>query len=129
MYMLDTNTVSYFFRQEPTVVKKLQQLNPEVICISSVTAAELFYGVKKRNNQKLSDLLTTFLSAITVLDWNYQAAEVYRQLRADMEREGKIMGVQDQMIGAHALATECVLVSSDKAFQLIPNLVLENWQK
>lgn len=60
MYMLDTNTVSYFFRQEPTVVKKLQQLNPEVICISSVTAAELFYGVKKRNNQKLSDFLTTF---------------------------------------------------------------------
>lgn len=129
MYMLDTNTVSYFFRQEPTVVKKLQQLNPEVICISSVTAAELFYGVKKRNNQKLSDFLTTFLSAITVLDWDYQAAEVYGQIRADMEREGKIMGVQDQMIGAHALAAECVLVSSDKAFQLIPNLVLENWWK
>lgn len=129
MYMLDTNTVSYFFRQEPTVVKKLQQLNPEMICISSVTAAELFYGVKKRKNQKLSDFLTTFLSAITVLDWDYQAAEVYGQLRADMEREGKIMGVQDQMIGALALATECVLVSSDKAFQLIPNLVLENWWK
>lgn len=129
MYMLDTNTVSYFFRQEPTVVKKLQQLNPEMVCISSVTAAELFYGVKKRNNQKLSDFLTTFLSAITVLDWDYQAAEVYGQLRADMEREGTIMGVQDQMIGAHALAAECVLVSSDKAFQLIPNLVLENWWK
>ena len=63
------------------------------------------------------------------MDWDYQVAEVYGQLRAEMEREGKIMGIQDQMIGAHALVTECILVSSDKAFQFIPNLVLENWWK
>ena len=41
MYMLDTNTVSYFFRKEPSVVERLQQLNPDIICISTVTAAEL----------------------------------------------------------------------------------------
>ena len=50
MYMLDTNTVSYFFRKVPSVVERLKQLNPEILCISSVTAAELFYGVAKRNN-------------------------------------------------------------------------------
>ena len=50
MYMLDTNTMSYFFRKVPSVVERLQQLNPDIICISSVTAAELFYGVAKRNN-------------------------------------------------------------------------------
>ena len=56
MYMLDTNTMSYFFRKVPSVVERLQQLNPDIICISSITAAELFYGVakRKRNNQQLS---------------------------------------------------------------------------
>lgn len=129
MYMLDTNTVSYFFRKEPLVVEKLKQLNPEIICISSVTAAELFYGVAKRNNQQLSHFLETFLSTISILDWDIKTAETYGKLRAEMEREGKVMGVQDQMIAAHAVANECVLVTSDKAFQFVPHLTLEVWWK
>ena len=70
MYMLDTNTMSYFFRKVPSVVERLQQLNPDLICISSVTAAELFYGVTKRNNQQLSRFLDVFLSIITILEWD-----------------------------------------------------------
>ena len=61
MYMLDINTVSYFFRQEKSVVERLQQLSLDIICISSVTAAELFYGVAKRNNQQLSRFLKNIL--------------------------------------------------------------------
>lgn len=129
MYMLDTNTVSYFFRNEPTVVQKLQSLTPDLLCVSSVTAAELFYGVAKRNNKQLALFLETFLNAITVADWDYRCAETYGLLRAEMEKNGKTMGVQDQMIAAHALANEYVLVSSDKAFSFVPELVLENWRK
>lgn len=128
MYMLDTNTMSYFFRKVPSVVERLQQLNPDLICISSVTAAELFYGVTKRNNQQLSRFLDVFLSIITILEWDTKTAEIYGKLRAEMEKEGKVMGVQDQMIAAHALANECVLVTSDKAFSFVPNLILENWR-
>ena len=126
--MLDTNTVSYFFRKEPSVVERLQQLNPDIICISSVIAAELFYGVAKRNNQQLSRFLDVFLSTIMILEWDTETAELYGKLRAEMEKEGKVMGVQDQMIAAHALANECVLVTSDKAFSFVPNLILENWR-
>lgn len=128
MYMLDTNTVSYFFRKVPSVVERLRQLNPEILCISSVTVAELFYGVAKRNNLQLSQFLDAFLSAISILEWDTKTAEIYGKLRAEMEKEGKVMGVQDQMIAAHALANECVLVTSDKAFEFVPNLILENWR-
>ena len=127
MYMLDTNTVSYFFRKVPSVVERLRLLNPEILCISSVTAAELFYGVAKRNNLQLSQFLDAFLSAISILEWDTKTAKIYGTLRAEMEKEGKVMGVQDQMIAAHALANECVLVTSDKAFEFVPNLILENW--
>lgn len=128
MYMLDTNTVSYFFRKVPSVVERLRQLNPEILCISSVTVAELFYGVAKRNNLQLSQFLDTFLSAISILEWDTKTAEIYGKLRAEMEKEGKVMRVQDQMIAAHALANECVLVTSDKAFEFVPDLILENWR-
>lgn len=129
MYMLDTNAMSYFFRKVPSVVERLQQLNPDIICISSVTAAELFYSVAKRNNQQLSRFLDVFLSTITILEWDTKTAEIYGKLRAEMEKEGKVMDVQDQMIAAHALANECVLVTSDdKAFSFVPNLILENWR-
>ncbi|WP_118782311.1 type II toxin-antitoxin system VapC family toxin [Haemophilus haemolyticus] len=127
MYMLDTNTVSYFFRKVSSVVERLRLLNPEILCISSVTAAELFYGVAKRNNLQLSQFLDAFLSAISILEWDTKTAEIYGKLRAEMEKEGKVMGVQDQMIAAYALANECVLVTSDKAFEFVPNLILENW--
>ena len=128
MYMLDTNTVSYFFRKVPSVVERLRLLNPEILCISSVTAAELFYGVAKRNNLQLSQFLDTFLSEISILEWDTKTAEIYGKLRAEMEKEGKVMGAQDQMIAAHALANESVLVMSDKAFEFVPNLILENWR-
>ena len=103
-------------------------LNPEILCISSVTATELFYGVEKSNNQQLSQFLDTFLSAISILEWDTKTAEIYGRLRAEMEKEGKVMGVQDQMIAAHALANESVLVMSDKAFEFVPDLLLENWR-
>ena len=82
----------------------------------------------KRNNQQLSRFLDVFLSTITILEWDTKTAEIYGKLRAEMEKEGKVMGVQDQMIAAHALANECVLVTSDKAFSFVPNLILENWR-
>jgi possible nucleic acid-binding protein len=87
MYMLDINTVSYFFRQEKSVVERLQQLSLDIICISSVTAAELFYGVAKRNNQQLSRFLEVFLSTITILEWDTKTAEIYGTLRAEMEKK------------------------------------------
>lgn len=110
------------------MVERLRLLNPEILCISSVTAAELFYGVAKRNNLQLSLFLDTFLSAISILEWDTKTAEIYGKLRAEMEKEGKVMGVQDQMIAAHALANESVLVTSHKAFEFLPNLISENWR-
>lgn len=82
----------------------------------------------KCNNQQLSLFLDTFLSEISIVEWDTKTAEIYGKLRAEMEKEGKVMGVQDQMIAAHALANESVLVMSDKAFEFLPNLISENWR-
>lgn len=127
MMMLDTNTVSYFWRNDAAVVVQMRGHIGQV-CISSVTAAELHYGVAKRQNAKLAEFLEVFLANTPVLAWDEYAAARYGTLRAEMERSGKVMSLGDQMIAAHALSQNLPLISSDKAFLLVPGLVVRAWR-
>ncbi|WP_338885656.1 type II toxin-antitoxin system VapC family toxin [Xenorhabdus sp. TH1] len=129
MYMLDTNTVSYIFRQHPTVVAKLKTIPPSEICISSITEAELRYGVAKRKNSSLEYVVNTFIDSITAYDWDQNAAKNYGVLRASMEKAGRIMRTMDQLIAAHALSRGLTIVTSDAAFEMVIGLNTKNWMK
>ena len=126
-YMLDTNMVSYFFRQENSVLERIEQIGIENICISAITAAELLYGAKKRNNKVLTQSVELFLSSVQICDWTEQVAHSYSTLRVETERQGKVLGSFDLMIASHALHQRAILVTNDKAFSMINNLSLENW--
>lgn len=97
MYMFDTNTVSHLFRQHPQVLNVMEKLPPSAVCISSVTEAELLYGVAKRRNKALQSVVEAFLAAVTVYAWDSEAARCYGEMRANMEKKGKIMGALDQL--------------------------------
>lgn len=129
MYMLDTNTVSDFIRKEPNVIAKLKSCSPEKLCISNVTAAELLYGLEKRQSVKLNAVIYPFLASITVYDWDYTIAEYYGKLSAKMEKQCCVIGTLDLMIATHAVAKKCTLVTSDKAFQMVPDLIVQNWRE
>ncbi|OTA19186.1 twitching motility protein PilT [Xenorhabdus beddingii] len=119
MYMLDTNTVSYIFHQHPAVTAKLRTIPPSEICISSITEAELRYGVAKRQNRALGNIVNTLIDSITVYDWDQNAAKTYGMLRASMEKSGRIMGTMNQLIAAHALSREVTIVTNDLAFRMV----------
>lgn len=129
MYMLDTNTVSHLFRQHPEVSAKVQAVPPSKICISSITEAELRYGVAKKQSKSLSRLVGAFLETVKVIPWDSKAAAVYGELRADMERSGRIMGALDQLIAAHAASNSMTIVTNDAAFSMAPGLTVEDWTK
>ena len=126
MLMLDTNTVSYFWRNQPSVVEKMR-LHLDEVCISAVTAAELHYGVAKRKNAKLNEFLSVFFANVPVMAWDKNAALQYGNLRSDMEQTGKVMSLGDQMIAAHALALGFTVISNDKTFLAVPNLTVQSW--
>ena len=86
MYMFDTNTVSHLFRQHPQVLNVMEKLPPSAVCISSVTEAELLYGVAKRRNKALQSMVEAFLAAVTVYAWDSEAARCYGEMRANMEK-------------------------------------------
>ncbi|MDC9581543.1 type II toxin-antitoxin system VapC family toxin [Xenorhabdus sp. PR6a] len=129
MYMLDTNIVSYIFRQHPTVIAKLRTISPSEIGISSITGAELRYDLARRQNSPLEHIVNTFIDSITVYDWDQNAAKVYGTLRAGMEKTGRTMGTMEQLIAAHALSRGLTLVTSDSAFGMVADLTIEDWTK
>ncbi|PTA74920.1 type II toxin-antitoxin system VapC family toxin [Serratia sp. Nf2] len=129
MYMFDTNTISHLFRQHPQVLNIMEKHPPSAVCISSVTEAELLYGVAKRRNKALQSAVEAFLAAVTVYAWDSEASRCYGEMRANMERRGKIMGALDQLIAAHAQSRGATLVTNDRAFTLVPGLAVEDWTR
>lgn len=130
-YMLDTNIASYAIKNNAAIRKKLLATDPSQINISSITKAELLFGVAKHPEIKnLTLAVNEFLLRVNVLSWDDAAAESYAKVRAKLEKSGKTLGnMEDMLIAAQAIAEGIVLVTNDKAFSHIKDLRIENWTK
>jgi tRNA(fMet)-specific endonuclease VapC len=129
-YLLDTNICIYIIKNNPTkVFDKFKSLSFGSVAISSITLAELNYGVaKSKNIEKNTDALTKFLTPIEVLDFDFQASEVYGKIRTELEAKGTPIGPLDLLIAAHAISLNITLVTNnEKEFSRINVLKLENW--
>ena len=128
-YLLDTNTASYAIKGNiPAVRLRLTQVPIGQIGISSVTEAELRYGVARGPEAtKLQQIVEEFLLRVTILPWDSKAAQEYGLLRATLERTGQPIANLDLMIASHALATGAVLVTNDVVFERLKKLKIENW--
>ncbi len=129
-YMLDTNIASHVIKGDvPEIRERLLSAPMHNVIISSVTQAELLYGLAKRSYPKgLSARMHEFLIRVDILPWNHDVATVYGDLRAKCEAAGITLSPLDMMIAAHANAVDAILVTRDKAFSRIPEgLRIENW--
>jgi len=127
--MLDTNICIYVINSRPAIVLerfRLERLGD--IAISSVTAAELAFGVAKSGSVRNRQALEMFLSTLEILPFDESAIWHYADIRADLERRGQPIGTLDTMIAAHALTTNTILVTNNtREFERIPRLRVENW--
>lgn len=129
-YMLDTNLCIYAIKNKPeSVIRKVLAQNPEDLCISVITYAELMHGVEKSQAvEKNRIAMSLFLSAITVLDFNSRAAEVYGEIRAELEKKGTPIGPMDLLIAGHAKSQNLVLVTNNtREFARVTGLQIEDW--
>lgn len=128
--MLDTNICIYLIKQQPpSVIERFQSHPVGEIGISSITAAELAYGVSKsRHPSKNRHALEQFLAPLHVAAFDQVAAWSYGRLRGHLEAKGTPIGSMDMLIAAHALSLEVRLVSNNlREFRHVPGLRLENW--
>ncbi len=129
-YMLDTNICIYAIKHKPEkVFQKLQEIDPEDVCVSSVTYAELMHGVEKSAAVEKNRLaLSMLLANIEILDFGADAANCYGKIRADLEKKGTPIGSLDMMIAGHAMSMGYTVVTNNvKEFSRVPDLKIENW--
>ena len=128
--MLDTNIVAYAKNNRPEVVyERMSRFDPEDLCVSVITLAELEYGVFSSSNPDRNQLaLTLFLANIEVVPFGDDAAVEYGRIRADLRRKGTPIGANDLLIAAHAKALGMALVTNNtREFSRVEGLALEDW--
>jgi tRNA(fMet)-specific endonuclease VapC len=130
-YLLDTNMASYIIKGNfPRVRQRLEKVPMAEVGISSVTEAELRFGVERKPEAtRLKTIVEEFLLRVEILPWDSEAAKRYASVRAALERDGTLMGNFDMMIAAQALASEGVLVTNDHVFRRVKKLRIEDWSK
>lgn len=129
-YMLDTNICIYIAKRRPPEVKaRFERLKPGQLVMSAITYGELSFGVSKSSQRaKALAQLEELMQDIPVETLDSRAAQAYGEIRATLEKQGRLIGNNDLWIGAHALALSLTLVTNnEREFQRIPGLAVENW--
>lgn len=129
-FMLDTNTCIFLIKKKsPQIIEHLKNQSIGDVCISSITLAELCYGVAKSQRiQQNQHALDMFIHPLEIAFFDEKAAKSYGDIRAHLEKIGKSIGSMDMLIGAHALSLGVTLVTNNiREFKRIHGLKVIDW--
>jgi tRNA(fMet)-specific endonuclease VapC len=128
--MLDTNICIAVIRGRASrVFDRLKQQRVDDVAISSITLAEMHYGVaRSARPEQNALLLAKFCAPLAILPFDSQSAEAYGGVRAALEKKGKPIGALDTLIAAHALSLGMTLITNnEREFRRVDGLRIENW--
>ena len=128
IYMLDTDTLSHIVRNHSPIIRNLIEHEEDEICISTITYAELSYGLEKKGSDRLFNEVHSILEKLSIIDFDDSQSELYGKIRVGLERSGTPLGDMDMLIAAAALSTGAILVSHNKKyFSKIKGIKVEDW--
>jgi len=129
MYVLDTNTLIYFFKGLGAVAENLLAKTPKEIAIPSIVLFELEVGIAKSTSpQKRKQQLKELESSIQILPFGYSEALAAASIRTVLEKQGQLIGPYDILIAAIALSNKGILVTHNtREFVRVKGLLLEDW--
>jgi tRNA(fMet)-specific endonuclease VapC len=131
-YLLDSNALSDLIRNPGgTVSQQFERkaVDPSNRLLTSiVTACEIRYGVVKKGSRTLSERVDQTLTSVEIVPLLVGVDATYAVLRTDLERRGQLIGPNDMLIAAHALALDAILVTDNvREFKRVKGLKIENW--
>ncbi len=129
MYVLDTDTVIYFFKGMGRVGERLLATPPSKVALPAVVLYELEVGVAKSSSSKRRRAqLDQLLRTISILPFAREQARASAEIRARLERLGTPIGPLDTLIAGTTLQAGATLVTRNvEEFGRVPNLSTENW--
>ena len=133
MLILDSNTISYYFRGDPQVVPRLQALSPADVGVPAIVEYELRYGILRLPQEAASPrlaALAALLRPMQVLSFDSECAAHAAHIRAELEASGMPIGPHDTLIAATALRHQATLVTRNvREFARVPGLQCLNWHQ
>ncbi|MEJ7843063.1 MAG: PIN domain-containing protein [Rubrobacter sp.] len=136
-YLLDTNIASYVMRQRPPIVAKIEEVGGlELLSVSTVTLAELAFGIRvlpegRKKSELLSSLERMLGTRMEVRPFSTEAAWIFSEAGATLRRAGVAFSFQDLAIASVAMAENKTLASNDGFFtdvQRLCGLRFERWE-
>ncbi len=129
MYVLDTNTLIYFFKGIGNVADSFLSKSPKEISIPAIVLFELEVGIAKSNApQKRVKQLQEITSLVQIIPFGDVEARRSANIRANLEKKGTPIGPYDILIGGTALAHQAILITHNTAeFERIEKLQIEDW--
>src|SRR5580704_8317374 len=131
-YLLDANALSELLREPfgPVATTYRRKANdPDTRVLTSIIAAcELRFGAEKKGSPRLAARVDSLLASFEVAPLARDVDTAYAVLRADLERKGQLIGPNDMLLAAHALALDAILVTDNvREFKRVKGLRVENW--
>ena len=129
MYILDTNTLIYYFKNQGNVAQNLEAVSPENIVISTIVLFELQVGLaKSMSPTKRSQQLQQLLRRVTLVPFDRDAALAAGTIRAQSEQQGTPIGPMDILIAGTAVALQGTIVTRNgREFSRIVGLPIVDW--
>ena len=129
MYLLDTNTLIYFFKQQGHVAQHLQRTPASAIAVPSVVLFELEYGLLRSTRpQTQRQGVEMVRMAYRTLDFDYACATAAAQVKQTLAAQGTPIGPIDTLIAGTALAHGLTLITHNTGeFARVPGLALADW--
>jgi tRNA(fMet)-specific endonuclease VapC len=129
-FLLDTDICIYIIKKKPVeVLQKFREYPVGDIGLSSITLAELKYGVQKsKQSSQNARALEKFLIPLSISEFDYKAANAYGKVRSELEAQGTPIGPLDTLIAAHALSLNLTLITNNmREFSRVSGLKVTNW--
>lgn len=126
MLILDSNTISYYFRGDPQVVPRLQAQRPQDVAVPAIVEYELRYGLLRLSPEMAAPrlaALTTLLLPMQKLPFDSECADHAARIRTTLEAAGNPIGPHDALIAATALRHGATLITrNEREFSRVPGL-------
>jgi tRNA(fMet)-specific endonuclease VapC len=128
-YLLDTDIYIYLAGGNEKVREKILEVGDENIFLSSISVAELYFGVFSsfRQPENLKAIQRN-LEKLQILNFTKHTARVFGQFKAQLKKKGRPMADMDLAIASIALHHQHVLVTHNtRHFSVLDELSLEDW--
>jgi len=128
-YLLDTNLCIRVLRDRPAGLRDRFNAEASGLCISTIVLTELLHGAAKSARPiENREEVERFVARLTLLPFDEEAAAHAGDIRATLERAGKMIGGYDVLIAGHARSKGLIVVTGNLGeFTRVDGLRCEDW--